>query len=38
MKKMLSDKILNLWKCPNQKIHESENACFPVRALCKVQN
>ena len=38
MSKMLSDSILDLEKCPNPKMHESESACFPVEALCKVQN
>ena len=35
---MLSDSIKDLGKCPNRKMHESESACFPVGALCKVQN
>ena len=38
MRKMLSDSILDLGKCPNQKTHESENACFLVGALCEVKN
>ena len=37
-RKMLSESILDLGKCPNQKMHESESACFPVEALCKAQN
>ena len=38
MRKMLSETILDLGKCPNRKTHESESACFLVGALCKVQN
>ena len=38
MRKMLSDSILDLGKCPNRKMHESESACFPVGALSEVQN
>ena len=37
MGKMLSDSILDLWKCPNRKTHESKSVCFPVGALCEVQ-
>ena len=29
MRKMLSDSILDLRKCPNRKMHESEHAFFP---------
>ena len=35
---MLLESILDFGKCPNWKILESESACFPVRALCKVHN
>ena len=38
MRKMLSETILDLGKGPNQKMHESEKACFLVGALRKVQN
>ena len=38
MRKMLSESILDLGKCPNQKTHESESACFLVGALGNVQN
>ena len=38
MGKMLSDSILDLRKCPNRKMQESESACFPVGALLKVQH
>ena len=38
MRKLFSDSILNLGKCPNWKTHESESACFLVWALPKVQN
>ena len=37
MRKMLSDSILDLGKCPNRKTHEGESACFPVGALPDVQ-
>ena len=37
MRKMCSDSILDLGKCPNQKTHESESACFPVGALSEDQ-
>ena len=30
MRKMFSDSILDLGKCPNPKTHESESACFQV--------
>ena len=29
MRKLLSEMILDLVKCPNQKMHESESAVFP---------
>ena len=35
---MLQKLILDLGKCPNQKMHESESACFLVWALPAVQN
>ena len=38
MRKMLSDSIFDLKKCPNQKTHENESTCFPVGALCEVLN
>ena len=38
MRKMLSGSILDLGKCANRNAHESERECFPVGALCKVQN
>ena len=38
MRKMLSDSILDLGKCPNRQMHESESAFFPVGALCEAQN
>ena len=38
MGKLLSDSILDLGKFPDQKTHESESACFLVRALPEVQN
>ena len=37
MRKMFSDSILDLRKCPNRKLHESESACFPVGVLHVVQ-
>ena len=37
-RKKFSESILDLGKCPSQKMHESESACFPVEALCKAQN
>ena len=37
MRKILSESILDLGKCPNRKMHESERACFPVGALREVQ-
>ena len=37
-RKLLSKSILDLGKCPNQKTHESESACFLVWALPEVQN
>ena len=36
MRKMLSESILDLGKCPNQKMHESECACFQVGAFYEV--
>ena len=38
LRKMLSDSILDVGKCANQKMHESESACFLVVALSQVQN
>ena len=38
MRKMLSEPILDLRKCPNWKTHESESAGFLVGALHKVWN
>ena len=35
---LLSELILDLGKCPNQKTHESESAGFLLRALPEVQN
>ena len=36
MRKLLSDSIFDLEKCPYRKTHERES--FPVGVLCKVQN
>ena len=38
MRKMISERIVDLGKCSNQKMHESESASFPVWPLPKVQN
>ena len=38
MGKLLSDSILDLGKFPDQKTHESESACFLVRALPEIKN
>ena len=38
MGEILLAMILYLWKCPNQKMHESESAGFLVRALPKIWN
>ena len=38
MRKMFSESILDLGKCPNRKMHESESAGFLDRALPEVQN
>ena len=35
---MLAERIMDLGKCSNQKMHESESAGFPVLALPEVQN
>ena len=35
---MLSETILDLGKCPNQKTHESESAGFLIWALPEVKN
>ena len=35
---LLSESILDLGKCPNRKMHESESAGFLDWALSKVQN
>ena len=32
IRKIVSKVILDLGKCPNRKMHESESACFLVRA------
>ena len=38
MRKLLSDLIFDLRKCPTWKTHESETACFLIWALPEVQN
>ena len=38
IQKLLSETILDLWKCPNQKTHESESTGSLVWALPEVQN
>ena len=38
IRKLLSKLMLDLKKCPNQKMHESESACFLVWELPAVQN
>ena len=38
MRKLLSDSILDLRKCPSRKTHGSESECFLVWALPKVKN
>ena len=35
---MLLEMILDIRKCPNQKMHESESAGFPVWELSKVRD
>ena len=35
MRKMLSNSILDLGKCPNWKMHKSESACFLIGHFAK---